>query len=40
MSSPLIIGHRGASAVAPENTMAAFAKPSLPDPMGSSLTFA
>jgi glycerophosphoryl diester phosphodiesterase len=24
MSSPLIIGHRGASAVAPENTMAAF----------------
>src|ERR1041384_2426876 len=26
MSSPLIIGHRGASAVAPENTMAAFRK--------------
>ncbi len=25
MSSPLIIGHRGASAVAPENTIAAFA---------------
>jgi len=25
MSEPLIIGHRGASAVAPENTMAAFA---------------
>lgn len=24
MSSPLIVGHRGASAVAPENTMAAF----------------
>src|SRR6185369_3234163 len=24
MNSPLIIGHRGASAVAPENTMAAF----------------
>jgi glycerophosphoryl diester phosphodiesterase len=24
MSSPLIIGHRGASAIAPENTMAAF----------------
>jgi glycerophosphoryl diester phosphodiesterase len=26
MKSPLIIGHRGASAVAPENTMAAFRK--------------
>ena len=24
MTAPLIIGHRGASAVAPENTMAAF----------------
>ena len=24
MTTPLIIGHRGASAVAPENTMAAF----------------
>jgi glycerophosphoryl diester phosphodiesterase len=40
MPAPLIIGHRGASAVAPENTLAAFRKAIEVELTGSSLTFA